>query len=171
MKKIGKAESAYNFLLPLFFSGVFFLLSFYLCIYGIPFYIYTLPLYAMLLFISLFLFYRMDKKLHQLIKKGKKVTILYDFYHHCIGIYLILSVVLFGVSVAYLPFYRIGGSVFVWYCAPMSLLCLISFVRSRKRKKWLAKIILRQKSKSTRAMRLRPTHLKLVVGRKQSISD
>lgn len=66
-------------------------------------------------------------------KKGITTFTQYSFYHRCIGIYIILSFVLFGVSVAYIPFYYNGGFIFVWYCAPMSLLCFISFIQSQKR--------------------------------------
>jgi heme exporter protein D len=166
LKQLDKIESAYKFLAPLFISGVFFLLSFYFCLLSVPLYSYSLPFYAFFLLISLFLYYRIDKDLNNIMKNGKQIFVLYNFYHNCIGIYLILSILLFGVSVAYIPFYRIGGSIFVWYCAPMSLLCLISFVQSHKRKKWLNRIIIRKQSKSFRSSTNNATHLKLVIGKK-----
>jgi heme exporter protein D len=165
LKQIVNVESAYKFLLPLFISGVFFLLSFYFCLLSVHLYVYSLPFYAFFLLISLFLYYRIDRDLHHFIKKGKQTFVLYNFYHNCIGIYLILSILLFGVSVAYIPFYLIGGSIFVWYCAPMSLLCLISFVQSHKRKKWLRKILKKQ-SRTLRTNISNATHLKLVIGKK-----
>jgi hypothetical protein len=125
--------NAYKFLTPLFGSGFFFLLSFYFCILGVPFFVYSLPLYALFLLISLFLFYMTDKKMNHFMKMGIKTYSQYSFYHRCIGIYLILSIILFGVSVAYIPFYYNGGFIFVWYCTPMTLLCLISLVQSYKR--------------------------------------
>jgi heme exporter protein D len=166
LKQLEKIESAYKFLVPLFISGVFFLLSFYFCLLSVPLYQYSLPFYALFLFISLFLYYQIDKDLHDLIKKGKQTFTLYNFYHNCIGIYLILSILLFGVSVAYIPFYHMGGSIFVWYCAPMSLLSLISFVQSHKRKKWLKKIMVRNQSKKFRSSSPNSTNLELVVGKK-----
>jgi hypothetical protein len=132
-------KNTYKFLMPLFFSGVAFCLSFYFCILGVSIYIYSLPIYAFLLLISLFLFYRTDKNLSCFMKNGKTTFTHYNFYHHCIGIYLILSIVLFGVSIAYIPFYYNGGFIFVWYCAPMSILCFISFIQSQKRIKLLKK--------------------------------
>jgi hypothetical protein len=81
----------------------------------------------------LFLFYHTDKNLNNFIKNGTVTFSQYNFYHHCIGIYIALSFVLFGVSVSYVPFYYNGGSIFVWYCAPMSLLCFISFIQSQRR--------------------------------------
>lgn len=140
MKQLDRNVDTYKFLTPLFFSGVFFCLSFYLCILGVSLFIYSLPLYAFFLLISLFLFYQTDKNLNHFMKKGITTLTQYRFYHYCIGIYLILSFVLFGVSVAYLPFYYNGGFIFVWYCAPMSLLCFISFIQSQKRIKVLKKI-------------------------------
>jgi hypothetical protein len=166
LKQYIKIESAYKFMVPLFISGVFFLLSFYFCLLSVPLYVYSLPFYAFFLLISLFLYYRIDKDLNQFIKKGKQTLVLYNFYHNCIGIYLILSFLLFGVSVAYMPFYHNGGSIFVWYCAPMSLLCMISFVQSHKRKKWLKRIIIRKQSKLFRSSNSSATHLKLVIGKK-----
>jgi hypothetical protein len=100
---------------------------------GVNLYIYSLPIYAFLLLISLFLFYQTDKNLNDFIKNGTTAFAQYNFYHHCIGIYIALSFVLFGVSVAYVPFYFNGGFIFIWYCAPMSLLCFISFIQSQKR--------------------------------------
>lgn len=129
--------NTYKFLTPLFFSGVFFCLSFYFCVLGVSLYIYSLPIYAIFLFVSLYLFYRTDRNLNRFMKMGITNFSQYSFYHNCIGIYLILSFVLFGVSVAYLPFYYNGGLIFVWYCAPMSLLCFISFIQSQKRIKVL----------------------------------
>lgn len=168
MKKSDKKiESVYKFLTPLFISGVIFLLSFYFCLLGVPLYTYTLPFYTLFLLISLFLFYRVDKDLNRLIKMKKQTFTLYSFYHNCIGIYLILSILLFGVSIAYIPFYRIGGSIFVWYCAPMSLLCMVSFIQSLKRKKWLDKVIIKQKSKANRLNNINTSNLKLVIGGKQ----
>jgi heme exporter protein D len=164
LKQFVTIESAYKFLLPLFISGVFFLLSFYFCLLSVHLYVYSLPFYAFFLLISLFLYYRIDKDLHHFIKKGKQTLILYNFYHNCIGIYLILSILLFGVSIAYIPFYRIGGSIFVWYCAPMSLLSIVSFAQSHKRKKWLKKII-RKQARNIRTSS-NATHLKLVIGKK-----
>lgn len=140
MKQLDRNVDTYKFLTPLFFSGVFFCLSFYLCILGVSLFIYSLPIYAFFLLISLFLFYQTDKNLNHFMKKGITTLTQYRFYHYCIGIYLILSFVLFGVSVAYLPFYYNGGFIFVWYCAPMSLLCFISFIQSQKRIKVLKKI-------------------------------
>jgi hypothetical protein len=81
----------------------------------------------------LFLYYRTDKNLNRFLKAGITSFAQYRFYHFCIGVYLILSFVLFGVSIAYIPFYYHGGFIFVWYCAPMSLLCFISFVKSQQR--------------------------------------
>lgn len=133
MNDLDRGGNTYKFLTPLFFSGVFFCMSFYLCILGVSLFTYTLPIYAFFLLISLFLYYQTDKNLNRLMKEGVTTLSQYRFYHLCIGIYLILSIVLFGVSVAYLPFYYNGGLVFVWYCAPMSLLCFISFIQSRKR--------------------------------------
>jgi hypothetical protein len=133
VKQLDKNENVYKFLMPLFFSGVVFCLSFYFCILGVNLFMYSLPIYAFLLLISLFLFYQTDKNLNDLIKNGITTFSQYSFYHHCIGIYIALSFVLFGVSVAYVPFYSNGGSIFVWYCAPMSLLCFISFIQSKKR--------------------------------------
>lgn len=131
--------NVYKFLMPLFFSGVAFCLSFYFCILGVSLYIYSLPIYAFLLLISLFLFYQTDKNLNNLMKNGKTTFDHYQFYHNSIGIYLILSFVLFGVSIAYMPFYYHGGFLFVWYCGPMSILCFISFIQSQKRIKLLKK--------------------------------
>jgi hypothetical protein len=131
--------NVYKFLTPLFFSGVSFCLSFYFCILGVSLFIYSLPIYAFFLLISLFLFYRTDKNLNRFMKMGVTNFTQYSFYHNCIGIYLILSFVLFGVSVAYVPFYYNGGMLFVWYCAPMSLLCFISFIQSQKRIKVVKK--------------------------------
>jgi len=133
MNQVDLNGNAYKFLTPLFFSGVFFCMSFYFCILGVSLFIYSLPIYAFFLLISLFLFYQTDKNLNHFMKKGETTYTQYRFYHLCIGIYIILSIVLFGVSVAYLPFYYNGGLIFVWYCAPMSLLCFISFIQSRKR--------------------------------------
>lgn len=133
--------SVYKFLTPLFISGFFFFLSFYFCMLGIKLFVYSLPFYALFLLISLFLFYRTDKKLNHLMKIGNQTINQYSFYHSCVGIYLILSFVLFGISVAYVPFYYNGGAIFVWYCAPMTLLCLISLIQSRKRLKWLKSIV------------------------------
>ncbi|WP_155925628.1 hypothetical protein [Bacillus sp. UNC438CL73TsuS30] len=134
-------ENVYKFLMPLFFSGVVFFLSFYFCILGVSLYLYSLPIYAFLLLISLFLFYQTDKNLHEFMKNGITTFTHYTFYHRCIGIYLMLSIVLFGVSIAYIPFYYNGGFVFVWYCAPMSILCFISFIQSQKRIKRLKKAL------------------------------
>ncbi len=139
MNQLDGNETTYKFLIPLFFSGVAFCLSFYFCILGVSIYIYSLPIYAFLLLISLFLFYQTDKNLNSYMKNGKTTFTHYNFYHHCIGIYLILSFVLFGVSIAYIPFYYNGGFIFVWYCAPMSILCFISFIQSQKRIKLLKK--------------------------------
>lgn len=139
MSKLDTNLNTYKFLTPLFFSGVFFCLSFYLCILGVSLYMYTLPIYAFFLLISLLLYYQTDKNLNYFMKKGITNFTQYNFYHNCIGIYLILSFVLFGVSVAYFPFYYNGGFIFVWYCAPMSLLCFISFIQSQKRIKVLKK--------------------------------
>ncbi|MDP4164037.1 MAG: hypothetical protein Q8898_13120 [Bacillota bacterium] len=125
--------NVYKFLTPLFFSGCFFFLSFYLCILEVSAFTYTLPFYALFLLVSLYLFFQTDRGLKNLNEESKSTINQYSFYHNCIGIYFILSIVLFGVSVAYLPFYHHGGSVFVWYCAPMSVLCLISLVQSKKR--------------------------------------
>lgn len=139
---LGKSEcfgNVYKFLTPLFISGFFFLLSFYFCLLGISLFTYSLPFYAFFLLISLFLFYRTDKKLNDFMKKEIHSFNQYSFYHNCIGIYLILSIVLFGVSVTYLPFYYSGGFIFVWYCSPMTLLCLISLIQSHKRIKSLRK--------------------------------
>ncbi|CRK82984.1 hypothetical protein [Neobacillus massiliamazoniensis] len=133
MKQLEQNINTHKFLSSLFFSGVSFCLSFYFCILGVPLYIYSLPIYAFLLLISLFLFYQTDKHLNDFMKEGITTFTQYQFYHLCVGVYLILSFVLFGVSVAYLPFYYNGGLVFVWYCAPMSLLCFISFIQSKKR--------------------------------------
>lgn len=133
--------NAYKFLTPLFISGLFFFLSFYFCMLGVSLFLYSLPFYSLFLLISLFLFYRTDKKLNHLRKMGNQTFNQYNFYHNCIGIYLILSIVLFGVSVTYFPFYQNGGSIFVWYCAPMTLLCLVSLIQSYKRLKWLKKEI------------------------------
>jgi hypothetical protein len=133
MKQWNNNVNVYKFLMPLFFSGVVFCLSFYFCILGVNLYIYSLPIYAFLLLISLFLFYQTDKNLNNFIKNGITTLSQYSFYHHCIGIYIALSFVLFGVSVAYVPFYFNGGSIFIWYCAPMSILCFISFIQSQKR--------------------------------------
>lgn len=132
-------NGTYKFITPLFFSGVFFCLSFYFCVLGVSLFIYSLPIYALLLLISLFLFYRTDKNLIRFMEKGITSFTHYSFYNHCIGIYLILSFVLFLVSLAYIPFYYNGGFIFFWYCAPMSLLCLISFIQSKKRLKVLKK--------------------------------
>lgn len=133
MKQVDNNVNVYKFLMPLFFSGVVFCLSFYFCILGVNLYMYSLPIYAFLLLISLFLFYQTDKHLNDSTKNEKTSFSQYSFYHHCIGIYIALSFVLFGVSVAYVPFYSNGGSIFIWYCAPMSLLCFISFIQSQKR--------------------------------------
>ncbi|OIK09345.1 hypothetical protein BIV60_24240 [Bacillus sp. MUM 116] len=141
MKPLDGSENVYKFLMPLFFSGVAFCLSFYFCILGVSLYIYSLPIYAFLLLISLFLFYRTDKNLNDFMKKGITTFRHYNFYHHCIGIYLMLSFVLFGVSIAYIPFYYNGGFIFVWYCGPMSILCFISFIQSQKRIKRLKKTL------------------------------
>jgi heme exporter protein D len=171
LKKVNSIESAYKFLTPLFISGGFFLLSFYFCLLSVPLYKYTLPFYALFLLISLFLYYRIDQALNHLIKMRKQIVVLYGFYHNCIGIYLILSILLFGVSVAYIPFYQIGGSIFVWYCAPMSLLSIISFIQSHKRKKWLKKVISRKgKTKRIRTKSANSPNLKLVIGNNESQS-
>lgn len=167
MFQSNKIESAYNFLLPLFISGACFLLSFYFCLLSVPLYSYTLPFYAGSLLISLFLFYRIDKQLNALIKKRKNTIALYNFYHNCIGIYLILSILLFGVSVAYIPFYYNGGSIFVWYCAPLSFLCLISFVQSYKRKKRIKKQN-RRKQHKYRTLSSQSPNLTLIMGKKKA---
>ncbi len=133
MLKFDRNVNVYKFLTPLFISGFFFLLSFYFCILGVPLFHYSLPFYAFFLLISLFLFYMTDKKLNHFMKKGIKTFSQYSFYHRCIGIYLVLSIILFGVSLAYIPFYNNGGFIFVWYCAPMTLLCLVSLIQSYRR--------------------------------------
>jgi hypothetical protein len=123
----------YKFLTPLLISGFFFFSAFYLCILKVSIFIYMLPLFALFLLISLYLFYKTDKEIVQLIKEGHPNLNLYRFYHNCIGIYVVLFIVLFGISVTYIPFYHHGGSIFVWYCTPMTLLCLISLIQSKKR--------------------------------------
>ncbi|RFU63705.1 hypothetical protein D0466_09520 [Peribacillus glennii] len=132
MTRITENVNAYKFLTPLLISGFFFFLSFYLRILNVYIYVFTLPFYALFLFISLYLFYQTDKKMKN---HGEKNWSRYSFYHNCVGIYFVLSVVLFFVSVFYIPFYNDGGQLFIWYCAPMSLLCLMSLINSRKRLK------------------------------------
>ncbi|PLT32823.1 hypothetical protein CUU64_16925 [Bacillus sp. V5-8f] len=136
MPRLSENVNVYKFITPMLISGFFFFISFYLRILDVYFYIFTLPFYALFLMISLYLFYQTDKKMiqhedHVTDKSWNR----YSFYHNCVGIYFVLSVVLFFVSVIYIPFYHDGGQIFIWYCAPMSLLCLISLINSRKRLK------------------------------------
>jgi hypothetical protein len=130
-----ESVNAYRFLTPLLVSGFFFFFSFYLCIMTVSAYVYTLPLYALFLFVSLYLFYQTDKNMQGMSENDKKTLNRYSFYHNCVGIYFVLSIVLFFVSVVYIPFYDNGGKLFILYCAPMSLLCLISLINSKKRLK------------------------------------
>jgi hypothetical protein len=136
MPRLTDNVNAYNFITPLLISGFFFFLSFYLRILDVYIYVFTLPFYALFLIISLYLFYQTDKKMkNHMDNVDEKNWSRYSFYHNCVGIYFVLSVVLFFVSVVYIPFYHDGGQIFIWYCAPMSFLCLISLINSRKRLK------------------------------------
>lgn len=142
MDRFTKNVNAYRFITPLLISGFFFFLSFYLRILDVYIYVFTLPIYALFLLISLYLFYQTDKKMkNHSDNPDEKNWVRYSFYHNCVGIYFVLSVVLFFVSVFYIPFYDDGGQIFIWYCAPMSLLSLVSLINSRKRLKENAKDI------------------------------
>ncbi|MDP4164204.1 MAG: hypothetical protein Q8898_13970 [Bacillota bacterium] len=135
MSQSNEQVNIYRFLTPLLFSAFFFFSSFYLCMLEVSAFIYMLPLYAFFLLVSLYLFFQTDREINNLKEETKATINQYAFYHNCIGIYLLLSFILFGVSVAYLPFYHHGGRLFVWYCLPLSFLCLISYVQSKKRLK------------------------------------
>lgn len=66
-------------------------------------------------------------------KKGIQTHDQYHFYHTSIGIFLGIFIILFGITVVYLPYYDNGGMIFVWCNAPLTIFCFLCLVHAQRR--------------------------------------
>ncbi len=122
-----KVVSLYKVIPPLVIGGLVLLLSFYLCILVAPVYIYLLPVFSVCLFTSFYAFYRADKEI-----KNKNIKIAFPFYKGSQISYLVFFLYLLSVSFIFLPVYSQGGNFFIWFCAPLAVLCLAAWYQARK---------------------------------------
>ncbi|MGE7767546.1 hypothetical protein [Peribacillus sp. NPDC096540] len=122
--------SIFNYCFALAVSEVFFLSSFYLSILDVSLFALALPFSALFLLVSLYLFLRTNKAaLHSQEDRRREI---YAFYHQSFGIFTIIFFVLLFVALAYIPLLQNGGHVYILYCLPMALFCLIPSITSYK---------------------------------------
>lgn len=124
--------SIFNYCFALGVSEVFFLSSFYLSILDVSLFALALPFSALFLLVSLYLFLRTNKAAKTSHNQEERRSEIYAFYHQSFGIFTIIFFVLLFVALAYIPLPQNGGHVYILYCLPMALFCLIPSITSYK---------------------------------------
>jgi len=128
LRSCNQSEKLYDVASSLLAAGLTLLTSFYICLHHPAVFSLFLPVFAVLLFVSI----RFFRRHHQAFSEKEKSERPVSFYKGCTLLYFAFSLYLLSVGIIFFTAYSYGGYFVAWTCLPLSILCFIVCLQAEK---------------------------------------